>query len=124
METPYEDLVTQEQVEDLMAEDGGAAIVDFWSPTCGPCMAMAPDFEAVAAEMGESRVRFCKINTGDHPHLAAPFNIRSVPTLAFVLDGEVVDVIVGKVERSRLVRRAAWLDKKASGAGFFARLFS
>lgn len=119
----YVDLTEPEQVEALMAEDGGAAIIDFWSPTCGPCMVMAPDFEAVAAEFAEGPVQFCKVNTADAPALAGAFKIRSVPTLLFVHRGDVVDAIVGRVDRGRLRKRAQWLAKKADGKGLLARLF-
>lgn len=119
----YEDLTEQAQIEALMDEDGGAAIIDFWSPTCGPCMAMAPDFEAVADEFKGGPVRFCKVNTADAPLLAGAFKIRSVPTLLFIHQGDVVDAIVGRVDRGRLQKRAQWLAKKAEGKGLFARLF-
>ena len=48
-----EELETVDQLEDLMSEEGGPAIIDFWSPTCGPCRAMAPAFESVAGELAE-----------------------------------------------------------------------
>ena len=37
-----EDFRNLSELEALMSEDGGAAIIDFWSPSCGPCKAMAP----------------------------------------------------------------------------------
>ena len=118
------DVSTQQEVEDLMDAAGGAAIVDFWSPTCGPCMAMAPAFEAAAAQCGDEPVRFLKINTAQHPELSAPFRIRAVPTLLFVFNGEIVDVRVGTLSMSELQKKARWLGAKVRGDGFFARLFS
>jgi len=122
---PYEDLETPEQLETLMNPEGGAAVIDFWSPTCGPCMAMANDFAHVAAQFDPDEVRFCKINTAKHGHLAAPFRIMSVPTILFVLDGEVLDAVIGKMDAKRLGSRAEWLlGKKARrGKGIFGRLF-
>lgn len=119
----YADLESQEEVEALMSEDGEAAIIDFWSPTCGPCMAMAPDFEAVAEVFDEAPIRFLKLNTAVHGNLAAAFNIRSVPTLLLVHRGEVLDAIVGRVDRGRLEKRARWLLRRAEGKGLLGRLF-
>ncbi len=111
------------ELEDLMSEDGGAAILDFWSPTCGPCKAMAPAFEAVAAELSEEPIRFIRINTATQPQLAQPFNIHAVPTLLFVNDGEILDVRVGALSGPALAKKARWLLSKARGDGFFSRLF-
>lgn len=122
---PYEDLETVEEVEALMSEEGGAAVLDFWSPTCGPCMAMARDFEAVAGQFDAGEVRFCKVNTQSHGFLAAPFNIRAVPTILFVLDGEILDSVVGAMPAKRLGERAEWLLRKRQrkGKGLLGRLF-
>ena len=124
-ETPYDDLVEQDEVEVLMSPEGGAAVIDFWSPTCGPCMAMADDFAHVAGQFEPGEVRFCKVNTATHGWLAAPFNIMSVPTILFVLDGEGVDAVVGRMDAKRLGQRAEWLlnKKERRRKGLLGRLF-
>ncbi len=119
-----EDLKTEGELEQLMSEDGGAAIIDFWSPTCGPCQLMAPHFDAVASELAEEPIRFIKINTAAQAALARPFNIHSVPTLLFVNNGEILDVRVGALSGPALMKKARWLLRKASGEGFLSGLFS
>ena len=118
-----EELQTVAQLEDLMSENGGPAVIDFWSPTCGPCLAMAPAFEAVATELADEPIRFIKINTATQGQLAQPFNIHAVPTLLFVHDGQILDVRVGALSGPALSKKARWLLKKARGEGFFSRLF-
>lgn len=122
---PYVDLDAPEQVEAIMSEDGGAAVIDFWSPSCGPCMAMARDFEHVAAQFDSEEVGFFKVNTARRPELAAPFRIMSVPTILFVSRGEILDACVGRMDAKRLGERAEWLCSKHArrGKGLLGRLF-
>jgi thioredoxin 2 len=61
-------------------------LVDFYSPTCGPCRMMAPQF-AEAARMLHPAVRLFKVNTAEEQALAARFGIQSVPTLALFVNG-------------------------------------
>ncbi len=118
-----EDLKSPAALDALMSTDGGAAIIDFWSPSCGPCKTMAPAFEAVAEQLAEEPIRFVRINTATEPQLAQPFNIRSVPTLVLVNDGEILDVRVGALSGSALLSKAQWLLRKSRGEGFFSGLF-
>jgi thioredoxin 1 len=118
-----EELKTLDELEALMGESGGAAILDFWSPSCGPCKAMAPAFEAVSGEFAEEPIRFVRINTAAQPSLAQPFNIHSVPTLLFVNDGEILDVRVGALSGPALAKKAQWLLRKSRGEGFLSSLF-
>ncbi|NNL64333.1 MAG: redoxin domain-containing protein, partial [Woeseiaceae bacterium] len=52
-------------------------VVDFWAEWCGPCKAMAPQFEQAAAEL-EPTVRLAKVDTEEAKGTAARFNIRSI----------------------------------------------
>jgi thiol-disulfide isomerase/thioredoxin len=118
-----EELRSIAELEELMSEEGGAAILDFWSPTCGPCKAMAPAFEAVAGELAEEPIRFVRINTAAQAQLAQPFNIHAVPTLLFVHNGEIMDVRVGALSGPALAKKAQWLLRKSRGAGVLSRFF-
>ena len=61
--------------------------VDFWAPWCAPCRMMAPAFEQAAQRL-EPRFRLAKLNTEQYPQLAAPYNVRSIPTLIVFADGQ------------------------------------
>ena len=72
----------------------GIALVDFWAPWCGPCRMLSPVIEELANDF-EGKAKICKVNTDEEGDLAAQFGVRSIPTIIFFKNGEVVDQLVG-----------------------------
>jgi len=96
---PIADL-TDETFEQGISQPG-LAVVDFWAPWCGPCRAMAPQLERAATL--RPQYRFAKVNVDEQPKLAAAFQVRSIPTLAVLRDGELVGTAPGLVSADDLV---------------------
>jgi thioredoxin 1 len=73
-------------------------LADFWAVWCGPCKAMGPVVEAVAAKFA-GKVKVAKVNVDENPSAPSHYSIRSIPTLLFFKDGKVIDQIVGYVSQ-------------------------
>lgn len=78
-------------------------LVDFWAAWCQPCLAMAPDLEAVARSF-EGRLRVGKLNVEEYQELAARFNVTALPTLLLFRNGTVAEQRVGKLSRDALTK--------------------
>lgn len=75
-------------------------LVDFYADWCGPCKMMSPVVEAIAKENPEIKVG--KINIDEEEELAIQYQVMSIPTFMIVKNGEVVEKIVGAVDKSVL----------------------
>ncbi len=91
----YTDL-TNDNFEATTSE--GVALVDFWAPWCGPCRMISPVIEELAEEF-EGKAAICKVNTDEQQELSTKFGVRSIPTIVFMKDGEVVDTMVGAASK-------------------------
>lgn len=80
-------------------------LVDFWTPWCGPCLSMAPAFEAAAKTL-EPQMRLAKVDTEAEPALGARFAIRSIPTLILLLSGREVARQSGAMNSGQIVQWA------------------
>ena len=77
-------------------------IVDFWAEWCGPCKALTPLLEKVAAEYADKGVVLAKINVDEDHFIAAQFQVRSIPTVYAMFQGQPVADLTNARSESQL----------------------
>lgn len=90
------------EAEVLQAE--GLVMVDFWAVWCGPCRALTPIVEEIAGQY-EGKVKVCKFDVESSTEIPATYGIRSIPTLLFFKNGELVDKSTGLVMKNKLAEK-------------------
>jgi thioredoxin 1 len=90
--------LTKDNFKETVSE--GVALVDFWAPWCGPCRMLAPVIDELAEEF-EGKAKICKVNTDEEQDLAVEFGIRSIPTIIFMKNGEIVDQMIGAASKQQ-----------------------
>jgi len=74
-------------------------LVDFWAGWCGPCKAIAPSVDAIAASYA-GKLKVTKVNVDQNGAAPSRYGIRGIPALLLFKGGKVVDQIVGYVPQS------------------------
>ena len=95
--------VTEQTFESEVLGAGQPVLVDFWAEWCGPCHAIAPVLDQIAAERDELKV--VKLNIDEQPAVAQRYGVMSIPTLILFKDGEPAAAAVGAMPKSMLEQK-------------------
>ena len=96
--------ITDANFDETVVKSGKVALVDFWAEWCGPCRMIGPSVEELSKEY-DGRAVIGKLNVDENQDVAAQFGIRSIPTLLFFKDGQLVDKQVGVVSKQVLQQK-------------------
>jgi len=77
-------------------------LVDFWAEWCGPCKMVGPVLDELAKEYN-GKLRIAKVNVDENQQVSVDFHIRSIPTLLFFKNGQMVKQLIGAHPKSKLV---------------------
>lgn len=94
--------LTDSNFEETVLKSEKLALVDFWAEWCGPCRAITPIVEELATEYGDKAI-IGKVDVDNNPETAMKYGIRSIPTILFIKNGQVVDKHVGAASKNHFV---------------------
>ena len=92
--------VTTENWDTEVVQSALPVLVDFWAPWCGPCIALTPTIDALAAEYA-GQVKVVKVNCDDNKEISDRFGVRGIPHLVLLKGGATTAVVAGRT-RTRI----------------------
>lgn len=86
--------------QDVLKSDQ-PVVIDFWAEWCAPCRVMAPTIDALASEY-EGKAKIGKLNVDENTEVSARYQIRGIPTVLIIKNGEVAEQVVGVTSKANL----------------------
>ncbi len=94
-------IITDTSFDTEVLKSEKPVLVDFWAPWCGPCKAVGPIIDELAAAFGD-KIKFAKCNVDDNPLTPGKYGIRSIPTIIFFKNGSIAEQVIGAVPKTKL----------------------
>jgi len=95
---------TDTNFQDVALEGDKLSVVDFWAEWCGPCRLVTPIIEDLAKEY-DGKANIGKLNVDHNQEVSMKYGVRSIPTILFIKNGEVVDKHVGATTKAALTEK-------------------
>ncbi|MFT5522676.1 MAG: thioredoxin 1 [Pirellulaceae bacterium] len=86
--------ISQNEFDQVVLKSDKPVLVDFWSPTCGPCRAMNPVLDQLALDV-EGQATVVKVNVDEDPQLAIRYKVSAIPNLTVFSGGELIAQLQG-----------------------------
>ena len=93
--------VTENDFDSVVLQNNLPVLVDFWATWCPPCKMIAPFLEGIADEF-DGKAIVCKVDVDQNQSLAMKYNVRSIPTLLYIKNGEIKQQVVGALPKVQL----------------------